>query len=447
MVVGLFCAIKLQYQRHRLEKFILLTHMPDTSSKFISHVAIVLPWLLPALLLFSRAIADITVVLTGFVFLYYSYQTQNWRWLRMPWFGLALLFWGYLIFVNLPLSHLPGESLKYALTFIRWPLFAAALSYWIFYDEQRQRQFILSLMVVTVFIVGDTSWQYFFDVDWFGIERFNDVRLTGPFRNPVPGTLMLRVWFITLFAFQLWQLKNSHPRLTVWAYLSTLMLGLVFMFITGERMALMLFLAGSGVIFSALYIHYHQYRAMMATGLLCIGLVMYLVTLSAPDMTARSVVSIGDKLANFGASDYGHVFSAAWQVWQQNRWFGSGIHTYQQVCQQMDLFAHSAMQCTHPHNLYLQLGAETGIAGLVLFVAMLIGVYITALKGLIQCQNWLGVASSSVVLTVSFWPLTGGISVLNNWVGALVWLGVGWVLAIAATQQPALFQPRAGLNR
>ena len=219
--------------------------MTHTQPAIITQLEKVLPWLFPALLLFSRALADITVVLTGVFFLYYSYQSKNWLWLKQTWFVLALLFWAYLLLINLPLSVAPGESLKYALTFIRWPLFAAAIAFWLFQSQQRQKQFLLALTVVLLFIVADTVWQYFFHVDWFGIERFNEVRLTGPFRNPVPGTLMLRVWFISLFALQLWQVQSVSPRWRVLSYLSTLMLGIVFMFVTGERMALMLFFSGS----------------------------------------------------------------------------------------------------------------------------------------------------------------------------------------------------------
>jgi len=416
--------------------------MTHPQSRVLHHAETIIPWLLPALLLFSRALADTTVVFIGLLFLYHSYQGKSWDWLNQAWFRLALLFWAYIVLVNLPLSVSSDESLKYALTFIRWPLFAAALAYWLFVSPQRQKQFLLSLVVVSVFVVADTAWQYFYHVDWFGIERFTEVRLTGPFRNPVPGTLMLRVWFIALFAIQLWQLRHLSPWFKIQMYPLGLLLGLAFMFITGERMALILFFAGSVMISSALFIHYREYRTRLLVTFLAIGGVFYLIMLSSPDMTARSVTSISDKLAAFWQSDYGQVFSAAWQAWQQNLWVGSGIHTYQLTCEQLGLFADSPMQCTHPHNLYLQLGAETGLIGVSLFILLLVGIYLAALMRLIERQAWLTATQSFVVLTVSFWPLTGGISVLNNWVGALVWLGVGWVLAVSVIPQPKPFQPK-----
>lgn len=399
-------------------------------------------WLLPALLLFSRAIADVTVVLISLSFLYRSGRDHDWSWMKQAWILFTLPFWAYLLLLNVAHSVSPFDSLKYALTFIRWPLFAAALAYWLLKDKLRQIGFLQGLLVTMLLIVADTGWQYLFGTDWFGIERFTDDRLTGPFRNPVPGTLMLRVWFIGLFAVMFWQ--TSKPRAGGWhLYLLYLFIGLVFTFITGERMALMLFVAASMLVILALYLDYPGKRHALILGVALIVLCMWGLMQTLPGTTERSVMSIADKLAHFVESDYGQVFSAAWQVWQQHFWLGSGIHGYQQACEQMGLFADSAMQCTHAHNLYLQLGAETGLVGVCLFVLMLGAIYWQALSLTYKNRHWTLLALSLSVLSVSFWPLMGGISVLNNWVGALVWLGVGWVLAVSATSPPSLSRQKA----
>lgn len=391
-------------------------------------------WLLPALLLFSRAIADTTVVLVGLAFLYRSYRSHDWVWARQGWFRLALLFWGYLLLINVPLSSDKLDSLKYAVAFMRWPLFAAALAYWLFCRDCAKRAFLSGLLLTSLSVVLDTGWQYVFGVDWFGIESAMADRLTGPFRNLVPGTLMLRVWFIALFAVFFWQLKQPGRQLI--SLLAALLLGLVFMFITGERMALILFSAATLLVLAALYVDYRDQRAHLLAGLGLMAAIILVLMYSVPATTERSLFSIADKLAGFRSSDYGRVFAAAWQVWQQHMWFGSGLHSYQPVCEQMGLLGKGGIHCTHPHNLYLLLGAETGVLGLVLFIIMLTAIYIRALKPVLIKQNWLHASLSLSVLTVSFWPLSGGISVFNNWIGALLWLGVGWVLATATKPLP-----------
>jgi len=95
----------------------------------------------------------------------------------------------------------------------------------------------------------------------------------------------------------------------------------------------------------------------------------------------------------------------------------------------------------------LQLGAETGVIGLGLFLFMLYLLYKHVLGPLLAERQWIKAALSFSVLTVSFWPLTGGISVLSNWVAALVWLGVAWVLAISSVDSSEPDQRLTDVNR
>lgn len=393
------------------------------------------PWLslLPGLLLFSRALADVTIVLVGLAFIYRSYRLQDWQWFNQTWFRLALLFSAYLALLNAPFSLAPWESFSYALFFLRWPLFAAALAWWLLATRDRQQWFLKGLFVTSMLVAADIAWQYVFGVDWFGIAAFSADRLTGPFRNPVPGTLMLRVWYIAIFALLIW---HFSARFSLFACLSVWFIGLVLMFITGERMALMLYSAGGLVLLPALWTAFPARRGMLSAGLLLMGMIALLLMQTQTQTTARSVLSIADKLAAFSSSDYGRVFAGAWQVWQQYFWLGSGLHTYPSACEQLGVFAGQGLSCTHPHNLYLELGAETGLLGLVLFVLMLGAIYRQALTVALRQRCWTHAALSFIVLTVSFWPLSGGISVFSNWIAALVWLGVGWVLAVAARPLP-----------
>ena len=141
------------------------------------------PYLLPLLLVFSRSLADITIVLIGFLFLYHSYQNIGWHWVKDKWFSFALIFTIYCLTINSAISIEPTETLAYSLFFIRWPIFAMALSYWIFNDIQLLKKFFVSMTIILFFIIFDTWWQFVFDQDIFGFEKYAADRLTGPFKN------------------------------------------------------------------------------------------------------------------------------------------------------------------------------------------------------------------------------------------------------------------------
>ncbi|HAD32659.1 MULTISPECIES: O-antigen ligase family protein [unclassified Methylophaga] len=401
----------------------------DTTPTWVRYSQTALPWLLPALLLFSRAIADLTVLLTGILFLIWSFQRHDWLWARKPWFRLSLLLWAYLLLVNLPLSVDPSDSLLYAITFMRWPLFAAALAYWLLTSRDRQKHFLIALLFTSLFIVLDTGWQYVTGVDWFGIPIAPENRLTGPFRNPVAGIMMVRVEFILLLALAVFSSLQSTYRQVLFI-VGILLSFLLLIFITGERMAFMLCVSASLMVLLGVALQYPARQKLVVLGGLLLILIIIALMFLLPEISQRMVFSTVEKLQNFRESDYGQVFRGAFEVWQHYPWFGSGLHSYQAVCNELAVMANTPLECTHPHNLYLHIGAETGIVGVSLFCLMVLAIFHQALMSLWRQKSWLLLTISSAILLLSFWPLIGGISLLNNWVAALVWLGVGWALTV-----------------
>ena len=100
------------------------------------------PYLLPLLLVFSRSLADITIVLISFLFLYHSHKKIGWHWIKEKWFCFALIFTIYCMVINSAMSIKPTDTLAYSFFFIRWPIFAMALSYWILNDIQSLKKFL-----------------------------------------------------------------------------------------------------------------------------------------------------------------------------------------------------------------------------------------------------------------------------------------------------------------
>ena len=50
------------------------------------------------------------------------------------------------------------------------------------------------------------------------------------------------------------------------------------------------------------------------------------------------------------------------------------------------------------------------------------------LKSLYQKKEWLLFALSFNLIFICFFPLIGGMSLFNNWIGAAIWMLIGWVL-------------------
>ena len=385
---------------------------------------------LPLLLIFFRGIADITVLIIGLIFLYRSYNLNDWGWLKQKWFIFSLIFWLYLLLINTPLSINASESFLYSLAFIRWPLFAMALSMWLLHDHKSRKKFLMAMLFTLSFIVIDIWWQYIFEFDLLGNPRYshNVTRLTGPFRdNPVPGIFIARYLFLLLYLGYFIKHIQTPIKNLSFIFL-VLLLGILSIYITGERMALIIFISGASIVSLGLFLQYNKIRNYVLFSLLLIISILALAQQAFPNLNDRMITDLLYKLSNFSSSDYMLVFKSAYAVWMESPIFGVGFHQYREACINLGYLGSGGGVCFHPHNISLELLSETGIIGFMLYFTMVVSIAFSSLKSLYQKKEWLLLTMSFNLIFICFFPLIAGISLFNNWVGATIWMLIGWVL-------------------
>lgn len=388
--------------------------------------------------MFSRSLADITIVLISFLFLYHSYKNIGWHWIKEKWFCFALIFTIYCLTINSAMSIEPNETLAYSLFFIRWPIFAMALSYWILNDIQSLKKFFVSMTVVLFFIIFDTWWQFFFEQDIFGFEKFSADRLTGPFKSPHVGMWLAKLAMLPplfLILYNKYKLKEQENYLIYSFFIISTML-LLSVFITGERMSLLLTLASFFILFMG-FIFAKLFSFKKVTILFIISCIAILIfAYSFPDTTQRAFFSSIEKILNWKTSDYGIVWQSAYDVWMQSPIFGVGLHKYREACENLGIYGMSYLQaigpgvCFHPHNITLQLLSETGLIGFILFYLMVTVLAFTSLKFYYRERLWLSFALVFNIIFICFLPIASGTSFFANKYGAIIWLLIGVMLAV-----------------
>ena len=132
---------------------------------------------MPFIMMLSKSIADFFIVAIAISFLLFSILKFSWNWLEISWIRLAILF--YLIAIlSASLSFLFEISLSKGLAWIRFPLFAVAMSYWLIKEK--------NIFYFTLFINFLSILFIFF---LMGLETtFTDHKtFEWPFRNPLNG--------------------------------------------------------------------------------------------------------------------------------------------------------------------------------------------------------------------------------------------------------------------
>ena len=404
----------------------------------ITNIKNYFPYLLPLLLIFSRSLADITIVLVGILFLYHSYKNIRWEWVKEKWFCFALIFSAYCLTVNSIMSIQPTETLAYSLFFIRWPIFAMALSYWILNDIKSLKKFFISMTIVLTFIIFDTWWQFLFDYDIFGYEKYPNGRLTGPFDSNryvgawIAKLVLLPPMFLILYKKLKLQFYKNHLTYIFFIVSSILFLSV---FITGERMAILLILANIFIMFIGIILDKMFSLKKMVMLLLISFFGIFCFAYSFPDTTQRAYFSSVRKIFNWKTSDYGLVWQSAYDVWMQSPLIGVGLHKYREACENLGIYGSSYLDaigsgvCFHPHNISLQLLSETGIIGFILFYIMICVLTFSSLKTFYMKKLWLSFALVFNVIFTCFLPIASSTSFFANKYGAIIWLLVGVMLA------------------
>ncbi|MDC0932146.1 O-antigen ligase family protein [Methylophilaceae bacterium] len=339
--------------------------------------------------------------------------------------------------INSALSINPTESLAYSIFFIRWPIFAMALAYWILNDIKSLKRFLLSMTIVLVFIIFDTWWQFFFGEDIFGIEEHGSTRLTGPFSSPHVGMWLAKLAMLPpLFVILFDKFKLQIPK----NYLAYYFFGIAtILFITvsisGERMQVLLTLASicilfMGVVFAKLF----SFKKIIFLFLISSFVVLIFAYLF-PDNAQRAFFSTIQKILNWKTSDYGIVWKSAYDVWIESPIFGAGLHKYREACENLGIYGSSYLTavssgvCFHPHNLSLQLLSETGLVGFIFFNLMVLFLAISSLKNYYINKQWLYFAIVFNIIFTCFLPIASGTSFFANKYGAIIWLLIGVMLA------------------
>ena len=207
--------------------------------------------LLPISLISGPAIPDITITMSSIFFLIYLIYQNNIKYLyKHAWFKISVFFWCYLLFSSL-FAYNVFNALSNSFIFIRYLMIPIIILYLVFEDNFFKKFIIITIFISILFVLFDSFYQFLnydsfngFKGDIFGyvpdFAKYN--RLTGPFKDLVPGAYISKFCFVGLvffyFYFKNFFLKNTLIMiyLAICGYIT---------FISGERMAFATF--GLGV--------------------------------------------------------------------------------------------------------------------------------------------------------------------------------------------------------
>ena len=428
----------------------MLSHIKN--SKNISYLIISV---FPILLVSGPFLSDLFCIILGLMFILYLIKNKlliNFYNDQKLYLNFYLLFFIY-INLNSIFSFDPKISFYSSFTFLRIILFIFAVSFFISKDNKIYFGFYLIFFTIIILLFTHSLVQYFFNYDFFLFKEYNQQRVSSFFGDElIMGSFVTRILPIALGCSFLINLKNKYILNIIILILSGFLV-----LMSAERLALFYYI-GISFVYFLLTKKYFRYFVIIFLSLFFLSSLykttpidrLYKLTFSQINQTS-SIFS------------YRHTlhYLTAYEMFLDKKILGHGIKSFRNVCSEIKyenfikakqnkdisnlkeinknhsyILEYKNGCNTHPHNIYLEYGAELGLVGL----AFLVIKFLYASKIFIfkfvktvfnKSKNHLDIGKSIILAGVllQLFPLLPSGSFFNNWMMIIFHLSIGFYLS------------------
>ena len=368
-------------------------------------------------MMLSKSIADFFIVAIAISFLLFSILKFSWNWLEISWVRLAILF--YLIAIlSASLSFLFETSLSNGLTWIRFPLFAVAMSYWLIKEK--------NIFYFTLFINFLSILFIFF---LMGLETiFTDHKtFEWPFRNPLNGPFIHRIG-ILFFSIALLILFLG-PKYKIQAAFFTIV-SILFSLLSGHRVGSFSFIIL--ILILTFWPTFKIKRSIMVIILFSITLILFFsFNIEKLERYFFGVYNF----SNTSLLQYLGQWKTGIYVFLDNPIFGIGPTNVQNYLQENIIVNYDPYKNSeHPHNHFIQVFAETGLIGGIFYSLMIFYIILNIYKSInINSSTfYLALSQSAFISAIClFWPFANTYDFFGQQQNGFLWYCLSIYLVIA----------------
>ena len=383
---------------------------------------------LPIFLVTGPFLPDLILSITTLFVIYLAIKSKEYEIFNNFFFKFFILI-SFSFLISSILSDNILFSFKSSLFYFRFILFALAI-----YFLCHQTNFLKNLFIIMFFsmlIVGvDAFWEFIFDKNFFASKTDDPARIGGLFGDElILGSYLARLLPILCGLYLYFYCQNKSFDKLFYLFIVFLY---VIIFLSGERTAFLL----STLFFFIFLTKYSNIKSIIIFSVIPIILITFFLSVNPIvkdrmlDSTINSIKISYSKENQFLPYPYDNFLKTSSNMFKDNIIFGVGPKMFRKKCSVDDYGVNTKSCSTHPHNLYFQLFAETGLVGASIFI--LIYLYIskclyTLFKKKIKTFNPKDHISFFMLtsLFINFWPLIPSGSFFNNWINVLYFLPLG----------------------
>jgi O-antigen ligase len=390
-------------------------------------------YFLPISLVTGPFLPNLIITLVSFISLFIIILNKDWNYFNNPFFKFLFFFSIYLIINNILNKNFNFNSIG-SYTYLRYGIFSIAI--WILIEKNNNffKNFTKFTLITLLIVFIDSIFQYFNGVNLLGIEKSTYNKISSFFGRDVKLGAYLARFYLFSYIFIIIFLDKKLLNVI---YLNLLnILYVILILFTGERTSFFIFFL------NFILINFILNRSFFSKIIIFFSVIFttIIILVNVADVKSRyidhtfnQVVDSNNKVLKVFSSEHENHYKIALKMFSDNKLFGQGSNTFRHLCssEKFRISDKNEGCSTHPHNIYMQLLAETGLIGFSFLLVAFFYIYYKLITGLItnkKDHNFEKKLLFYFTIAIYLFPFIPTGSFFNSWVNIMVFLPIGFFL-------------------
>lgn len=403
----------------------------NISFKNIIEVLIII---FPISLLFSNILSELIIFFLILLFLKLSNFNYFLKNLKEPLILSLVVIWLYLI-ANYFFNFEKNPSLQRSFFFIRFPLLILSISFFVNELNINLKKIYRYYFVIILVVCFDLFFQFFNNFNLLGYKSILQgkiYRLGGFMDTELKISNIIFHFGALSISYFLMSEYLAKYRIKIIMYVFFLIISI---FITAERSNFVNIFLFSFVLIIFLGLKYKKIFLLALSFFIIFFSGLFFSNSELSNRMFKSLLTVEIANLNFTVgknllfqdSHYFAHYSTAYQIYDQNKYFGVGLKNFRNYCDNENFNSkiHPAWvkkKCsTHPHNYYFEILSELGIVGFFIINSFFIFSFYSFLNFYFKTHNNY-LLFTSLILMIYFIPFLPRGSFFTNWNAMIFWM-------------------------